>query len=97
MGLMRMRSAIECCRRRKAAEGLVAMERWWRLPGERASVGFGRPVRSVPLLGCIIPVRSTRVVDGRLLAELLLAAMDVCKRWTVVALGEGTAVLECLR
>ena len=46
---------------------------------------------------CIIPVRSTRVVDGRLLAELLLAAMDVCKRWTVVALGEGTAVLECLR
>jgi hypothetical protein len=86
MGLMRMRSAIECCRRRKAAEGLVAMERWWRLPGARAGVGFGRPVRSVPLLGCL-----------RLLAELLLAAMDVCKRWTVVALGEGTAVLECLR
>jgi hypothetical protein len=42
-------------------------------------------------------VRRLRVVDGRLLAELLLAAMDVCKRWTLVALGEGTAVLECLR
>jgi hypothetical protein len=54
MGLMRMRSAMECRRRSKAAEGLVAMERWWRLPSDRASVGFGRPVRQVPLLGCLL-------------------------------------------
>jgi hypothetical protein len=51
--LMPIRSAMNARRRRKAAEGLVAMERCWRLPGDRARFGFGRPVRPSPLLGSL--------------------------------------------
>jgi hypothetical protein len=54
MGLMRMRLEIYCRRRRKAAEGLLAMERCWRLPGAGARFGFGRPVRQEPLLGSLL-------------------------------------------
>jgi len=54
MGLMLIRSEMYARRRRKAAEGLLAMERCWRLPGDRARFGFGRPVRKEPLLGSLL-------------------------------------------
>ncbi|MFN6338447.1 MAG: hypothetical protein ACK41W_06950 [Cyanobacteriota bacterium] len=37
-------------------QGLEAMERCWRLRGDRARVGFGRPVRPLPLLGSRLAV-----------------------------------------
>ena len=53
MGLMRICLAMVSRRRRKAAEGLLAMERWWRLPGDRARFGLGRPGRPALLLGSL--------------------------------------------
>jgi hypothetical protein len=52
--LMPIRSAMNARRRRKAAEGLLAMERCWRFPDAWTRCGFGRPVRPSPLLGSLL-------------------------------------------
>jgi hypothetical protein len=54
MGLMRLRLVMEARRRRKVAEGPGVKERCWRLPGDRARFGLGRPVRQAPLLGSLL-------------------------------------------
>jgi hypothetical protein len=51
--------------------------------------GVAVPPQSVGQDRGSIPVRIPRVVDGRLLAELLLSAMAVFKRWTVAQGGYG--------
>ncbi|MCP9840707.1 hypothetical protein KBY93_08665 [Synechococcus sp. J7-Johnson] len=80
----------------EALEELLETQRWYGKRAPALARDFAETVAAAMERVRHNP-QSFPFIHGRPLAELLLSAMAVCERSTVVALGEGTALLECLR
>lgn len=62
------------------------MERCWRLPGDRARFGFGRPVKPSPLLGSLLAVppqslEASILLSIRLIPMAATPSRQALRRW----------------